>query len=221
MNPDPTLDSLNLPHESEVSTLDEAISPFVEAVGKLDSEEIQKLEIDKYRQAGTICWTKEEYANSEHGKANAHIGLWETYYRPNSSQNASWWPSTPATSPARPLAGLKIVDLTRIIAAPAVTRGLAEMGASVMRITASHLPDINQLQSDLNWGKWCASLDLREAEDRETLKSLILDADVVISGYRPGIMEKYGFGPEDILKLCAGRERGIIVARENCYGWHG
>jgi hypothetical protein len=73
----------------------------------------------------------------------------------------------------------------------------------------------------LNWGKWNTFLDFRKEEDREKMKALVLEADVVISGYRPGVLDKWGFGQEDILKLCEGRERGIIYARENCYGWNG
>ncbi|KAB8345988.1 hypothetical protein FH972_023040 [Carpinus fangiana] len=90
-----------------------------------------------------------------------------------------------------------------------------------MRVTASHLPDFDVLHPDLSWGKWNCSLDLRQEGDREKLKALIMEADVVISGYRPGVMEKWGFGPEDVLEMTKDRESGIIVARENCYGWHG
>ena len=190
-------------------------------MSEIDSAEMQKRATEIFKQAGTICYTIEEYKQSEHGKANSQVGLYEIYSKPNSVQPATWWPSSPQTGAARPLAGLKVVDLTRIIAAPAVTRGLAEMGASVMRITAEHLPDFSQLHPDLNWGKWNAFLDLRKKEDRATLKKLVLEADVVVSGYRPGIMEKYGFGCADILEICKDRTRGIIVARENCYGWHG
>jgi hypothetical protein len=223
LNAKPSQESLGLTPPSSPVTYGEALPIFVNAMSKITSEEMQILATNKFRQAGTICYSTEEYKASEHGKANSHVGLYEIYSKPNSSQQASWWPdsSSPKTSAERPLAGLKVVDLTRIIAAPAVTRGLAELGASVMRITAEHLPDFSQLHPDLNWGKWNAFLDLRKEGDREKLKALVLEADVVVSGYRPGIMEKYGFGPEDILELCKGRERGIIMARENCYGWHG
>jgi crotonobetainyl-CoA:carnitine CoA-transferase CaiB-like acyl-CoA transferase len=112
---------------------------------------------------------------------------------------------------------MKVLDLTRIIAGPAISRELAELGASVMRITAPHQPDISALHVDLNWGKWNASLDLRDEGDRDKLRALILQSDVVLDGYRPGVMEKWGFGKDDILSLFEGRERGIIYARENCY----
>ncbi|RSL98228.1 hypothetical protein CEP52_010411 [Fusarium oligoseptatum] len=221
MNPDPTLDSIGLPYDMQADSLEEAREPFVEAVGKLTSEEMQHLATDVYRQAGTICYTADEYRQSEHGRANSHVGLFEVHSHPNPAQEPGWWPSTETTSPARPLAGLKVVDLTRVIAAPATSRGLAEYGASVMRVVAPHLPDTSPLHLDLNHGKWNACLDLRQEEDRKKLKALIMDADIVLQGYRPGVFDKYGFSEQDIIDMCRERERGIIYARENCYGWQG
>lgn len=148
MNPEPTQESLGLPTDQEASSYDEAWKPYQEKVGQIDSEEMQRLASDVFKQAGTICWTTEEFKNSEHGKANAHVGLFEIHPVNNDKQPACWWPESPETSPQRPLAGLKVVDLTRVIAAPAVTRGLAELGASVMRITASHITDMSALHCD-------------------------------------------------------------------------
>ena len=220
MNPEPTLLSLNLPMSNDSKVLEEAIAPFEEAASKLTSEDMQ-IAIDKSFQAGTICWTKQEYAESEHGKANAHVGLFEIHAVQNAAQLPGWWTDTHLTSPNRPLAGLKVVDLSRVIAAPVITRGLAELGASVMRITASHVCDISNLHPDLNLGKWNAFLDMRSETDRRKLKDLILGADVVVQGYRPGVFDKYGFSQADILGMCKTRERGIIYVRENCYGWNG
>lgn len=220
MNPDPTLDCLGLPRDMDVSSYDAANEPFIEAFSKIDSEDMQR-RYDEYRQAGTICYSVDEFLSSEHGKANAHVGLWEIRDKPNPAQKASWWPDSPQTGPARPLAGLKVVDLTRIIAAPTITRSLAELGASVMRCTSPNLPDVSSLHVDLNWGKWNCSIDLHNPEDREKLKDLIKEADVVVQGYRPGSLDKFGFGEDDILKMCENRDRGIIYVRENSYGWHG
>ncbi len=221
LNPDATLKSIGLPSDMNVSTVQEGTAPFINALAAINSDDMQRIATDEFKQAGTICYSTEEYAASEHGKANSSVGLYEIYARPSPTQKPCWWPSTSQTSFERPLAGLKVVDLTRIIAAPAVSRGLAELGGSVMRVTAPHLPDASQLHIDLNWGKWNSFLDLRNAEDCARLSELILDADVVVSGYRPGVLEKYGFGHEAILEMCRSRERGIIVIRENCYGWHG
>lgn len=221
MNSDPTLDSIGLPHDLDIGSFDEGVKIFQDAVGKIPSEELQHRCTDVHRQAGTICYSVAEFNASPHGQANADVGLWELYNHPNPSQPASWWPSIPSTSPARPLAGLKVVDLTRVIAAPAVTRGLAELGASVMRCTSPNLPDVSTFHPDLNWGKWNCSIDLHSPGDREKLKALILDADVVVQGYRPGALDKYGFSQQAIIAMCASRSRGIISVRENCYGWHG
>lgn len=221
MNPEPTLDSIGLPHERDAKSWEDAWEPFFEKLSQIESSEMQRLASDVYKQAGVICESPDSFRASEHGKANAHVGLFEIHPVKNSSQFPTWWPSTPQTSPQRPLAGLKVVDLTRVIAAPAVTRGLAELGASVMRITSSKICDYSSLHLDLNWGKWNASIDLKTEDGREKLKELILDADVVVQGYRPGVLDKYGFGQQDIIDLCKDRERGIISARENCYGWNG
>lgn len=210
-----------MPLEGKAASSDEAIQPFIQAVGQKTAEELDRLENEEYRQAGTICYTSEEYFNTEHGKANAHVGLYELKEIKNPSQAPCWWTDNSQTSPKRPLGGLKVVDLTRIIAAPAISRGLAELGASVMRITCPRLPDYSLLHQDLNWGKWNACLDFTLEDDRMKMRQLILEADVVVLGYRPGVLDKFGFDADSIIRLCEGRDRGIVVVRENCYGWHG
>lgn len=223
MNPDPMLKALDLPSDLPITTMDDALfAPFQEAVRKHTAEEMQAM-ADSNRQAGTICWTKEEFKQTDHGKANAQVNLFEIQAHPDSTQAPGWWPSISGTedSPRRPLAGLKVVDLTRVIAGPAISRGLAEMGASVMRVTAPHLCDMSALHPDLNHGKWNTSLDLRSEADRATLRELVLEADVFLQGYRPGVLEKYGFGEKDVVDMCRDRGRGIIYVAENCYGWHG
>jgi hypothetical protein len=218
MNPGLTQDALGLPHHLEAENISAACLPYQSAVSKFDSLLLDALINDQYRQAGTICQSTEEYLASAQGKANAHVGLYEVHHIPNPAQLPGWWtPVEGHTSPSRPLFGLKVLDLSRIIAGPTACRDLAELGASVLRITAPHQPDISALHVDLNWGKWNASLDLRTENDRDILRDLIKESDVVLDGYRPGVMEKWGFGKDSILKLCEGRERGIIYARENCY----
>jgi hypothetical protein len=221
MNPDPSLDSIGLPHELDSSSLEDSWKPYIEKLSQIDSNEMQRLASDVYKQAGTICWTAEEFQASEHYKANAHVGLYEVHEHKSPTQPPCWWQDAPHTSAKRPLGGLKVVDITRVIAAPAITRGLAELGASVMRVTAPHLADYSVLHCDLNWGKWNCSLDFCKDKDCEKLRALISDADVVVTAYRPYVLDKWGFGEEDILKLCSNRKRGVVYVRENCYGWNG
>ncbi|KAH9478543.1 Acetyl-coenzyme A transferase nodX [Psilocybe cubensis] len=223
MNAGPVERALKVfPEEEKVTDFAGGCAVYQEKVSKLTAEELDTLMNDKYRQAGTICWSTEEYLNSEHGKANAHVGLYELHHIPNPKQAPGWWtPVDGRTYPSRPLYGLKVLELARIIAAPTVTRDLAELGASVMRITSPDVSDLTVLLCDLAWGKWNAHLDLTKPEDRSRLKALIEESDVIVDGYRPGAMEKWGFGKNDILELFKGKERGIIYLRENCYGWNG
>ncbi|KAL1620549.1 hypothetical protein SLS56_009575 [Neofusicoccum ribis] len=226
MDPAPTLRSLGLPLDAAAPSEEASYRPFVDAIARIDSAALQRMASDEARQAGTICWTADEYAASEHGRANAHVGLYEVDAFAYAAQMPGWWPEYdgPAglkTGPRRPLAGLKVVDLTRVVAAPAVTRGLAELGASVMRVTSPHLTDHSQCHIDLNWGKWNCCLDFKDEADRKKCVELIKEADVVVTGYRPGVLDKYGFSYEGLFDICKERERGLIVVRENSYGWHG
>lgn len=224
LNPDPVLEALGLPLEGEEDeSYDSVVDKIQAKVSSYNSGDIDELMNEKARTSGTIAWTSDEYFASEHGKASGTVGLYEITKDPSSTQQPSWWPehiSNPS-SPKRPLAGLKVVDLTRIIAGPTITRSLAEMGASVMRIVSPHIADLSALHLDLNWGKWNSFLHLKDETDKEKLRELIRDADVVVDGYRPGVMERLGFGRQTILDLVKDRARGIIHLRENCYGWHG
>ncbi len=117
----------------------------------------------------------------------------------------------------RPLAGLQVLDLTRIIAGPACTRTLAAHGAEVLLITSPHLPSIPALVIDTGRGKRSASLDLRDAAGREALAALVRGAHVFVQGYRPGGIADLGFGPERLAVL----RPGIVAASLSAYGASG
>jgi crotonobetainyl-CoA:carnitine CoA-transferase CaiB-like acyl-CoA transferase len=115
---------------------------------------------------------------------------------------------------ARPLQGLRVLDLTRIIAGPVCGRCLAAHGAEVLLVTAPHLPAIAPLVIDTGRGKRSTQLDLRDAAGRDALKALARDADVFVQGYRPGGVGALGFSPEALV-----RERpGIVCASLSAYG---
>ncbi|KAF2150294.1 CoA-transferase family III [Myriangium duriaei CBS 260.36] len=221
MDPRPSLRSLGLPEENKDADLSLSCRIIGDAVANLTAESLQDLATNKFKQAGTICYSTDEYKSSDHGRANAHVGLWDMHYHPNPTQKPFWWTDCAMTSPRRPLGGLKVLDLTRVIAAPAIARGLAEYGASVLRVTSNDVTDMSLLHPDLNHGKWNCNLDLKKETDRDILHELILEADVILQGYRPGVLEKYGLSEKDLLNLCGKREYGIVYARENCYGWAG
>lgn len=222
LNPTDTLKGLGLPPDlPEVTAREQAWATLGAKVAEKDAANWDPILGEDARQATTTCLTASEYLASEQGRANADVGLYRLHHDPSTGQPASWWPSVADTSPARPLAGLKVLDLTRVIASPTITRGLAELGASVMRVTAPHLPDYSGLLPDLNWGKWNCSLDFRQEADRKKLLDLLREADVVVNGYRPGVLDKYGLSFEQAQKLGNERGRGFVYVRENCFGWDG
>ena len=104
----------------------------------------------------------------------------------------------------RPLSGVRVLDLTRVLAGPTCARTLAEHGADVLKITAAHLPNIGYQEYDTGHGKLSAQLDLRQPKDLETLKGLVREADVFSQGYRPGTLGNRGLSPEELAKLRPG-----------------
>jgi crotonobetainyl-CoA:carnitine CoA-transferase CaiB-like acyl-CoA transferase len=117
----------------------------------------------------------------------------------------------------RPLGGIRVLDLTRVIAGPVCGRTLAAHGADVLLVTAAHLPQMPPLVIDNGRGKLSAFVDLRQASGREALAGLLHDADIFVQGYRPGAIHALGFAPEQ-----AARTRpGIVYVSLCAYGHEG
>lgn len=120
------------------------------------------------------------------------------------------------------LTGIKVLDLSRVIAGPVISRTLAEYGATVLKITCATLPDVPYYQVDLNFGKRTADLDLRDPGDRRKFEALLDDGvDVIIDGYRTGALERLGYGVENLKKRFQGRGKGFVYVAENCFGFKG
>lgn len=120
------------------------------------------------------------------------------------------WP-TPAA--VRPLAGLRVLDLTRILAGPVTGRCLAAHGADVLLVNGPHLPNIAAI-ADTSRGKRSALLDLRTEADRARLHTLADGADVFLQGYRPGALAARSFGADALAR----RHPGIVVGSLSAYG---
>jgi hypothetical protein len=116
-----------------------------------------------------------------------------------------------------PLGGVRVLDLTRVIAGPIATRYLAAFGADVLRIDPPHFEEVSALLPETTRGKRCAALDLRESGNRSTWERLIANADVIVHGYRPGAMEALGYPAERLRELNA----SLIIVRYDAYGWSG
>ena len=116
-----------------------------------------------------------------------------------------------------PLSGVKVLDLTRVLAGPACARTLASYGADVLHVSGPGLPSFEPFVSDTGHGKRCAFLDLKTAEGRARLLGLVGEADVFSQGYRSGALARLGFGPEALAAV----RPGLIHVSINCYGHEG
>ncbi|MFJ2327586.1 CoA transferase [Pseudomonas sp. NPDC087690] len=119
-------------------------------------------------------------------------------------------------SVAQPLAGIKVLDLTRVLAGPTASRFLAGLGADVLRIDS---PTWNEpgVVPEMTLGKRCARLNLHDPADRSVFEGLLKDADILLHGYRADALENLGFGVERRRQLAP----GLIDAALNAYGWSG
>ena len=159
--------------------------------------------------AAAVLRTTQEWAAHPQGQAVAQeplVAVTDTEEAPS-----SWRPL-----PDRPLAGVRILDLTRVLAAPMATRFLAGYGAEVLRVDP---PGYEEPRGsvDVTLGKRCARVDLTTTEGRELLLALLAEADVVVHGYKPGVLERLGFGVEER----AAARPGLIDVTLDAYGWTG
>ncbi|MDJ0419549.1 MULTISPECIES: CoA transferase [Rhodococcus] len=132
--------------------------------------------------------TAAEWAASPQGAAAASGDLVSTVVHAASSRPGTRQRSR-RESARGPLAGVKVLDLTRVIAGPVATRTLALLGADVLRIDPPAIPEIVVQHLDTGQGKRSALLDLRSADGRLVWDSLLAEADVVVTGYRPGALD--------------------------------
>ena len=116
----------------------------------------------------------------------------------------------------RPLDGVKVLDLTRILAGPVGGKALAAYGADVMLVNAPHLPNIEAI-ADTSRGKRSVHLDLRTQEGRAAMDALLSQAHVFVQGYRPGGLQALGVGPQE----AAARRPGIVYVSLSAYGSEG
>lgn len=117
----------------------------------------------------------------------------------------------------RPLSGVRLLDLSRVIAAPVAGRAFAQHGADVLAISAAHLPNLTPLVIDTGRGKRSARLDLRDAQGLDALRGLIRDADVFLQAYRPGALAARGLSPAALCQL----RPGLIHVSLSAYGHTG
>lgn len=179
------------------------------AVAKWDAHDIEEA-INKGGCVGGVARSREEWNAHPHGQAIAKLPLIDIV------QIGDAPPRRPEKG-ERPLSGVRVFDLTRVLAGPTSGRVLAESGADVLHVAAPHLPYQTELLMDTGHGKRCAWIDLRNPADVETMKGLLKQADVFTQGYRPGAIARHGFAPEQVAAL----KPGIVCVSVCAYGHDG
>jgi crotonobetainyl-CoA:carnitine CoA-transferase CaiB-like acyl-CoA transferase len=206
------LPHFNLPHLHDrvigVLKCESNANAVAKAVSKWDSLDLEEA-VAAARACGSIVRSNKEWLEHPHGKVLAGRALIDITRIGDSAP-------IPFPKGERPLSGIRVLDLTRILAGPICARTLAENGADVLMVTAEHLPQVPEHVMDTSHGKRSTFLDLNKAEHVATIKRLVRTADVFSQGYRPGIMDKLGMTPEELA-----RERpGLIYVSISAYG-HG
>lgn len=179
------------------------------AVAQWDALELEEAIINAKGAGGMVRSIDEWRAHPQH-KAGSALPLMEIIRIGDS-------PPEPLPEGRRPLSGIRVLDLTRVIAGPTCARTLAEHGAEVLKITAAHLPSLGRQEYDTGHGKLCAFLDLRGEPAVETLRGLARGTDVFSQGYRPGTIGGRGFSPEALATL----RPGIVVVSLSAFAHNG
>jgi hypothetical protein len=175
---------------------------------------------------GAMARSVDEWAAHPQAAAIAPLGRVSIEKIGDSAPEPAWRDrSTTAvsssSSSSRPLQGLRVLDLSRLLAGPTNGRTLAEHGAQVLLVNSARLVNIPAFVMDTGHGKRSSILELGEPGGLTTLKELVAGADVFTQGYRGGSLERRGLGPHDLAEI----RPGIVVVTINCYGdagpWRG
>jgi hypothetical protein len=174
--------------------------------------EAEKFETAAYAAGGLVAMMRpyDEWSATPHAKALAALPL-------ISIEKIGDAPPKPWPGGDRPLAGLRVLDLSRVIAGPVAGRTLAAHGADVMLIAGPELPAIPWLTIDNGRGKLSSFIELKSEQGRATMRELLAQADIFSQGYRPRALAALGFASEDAAKL----NPGIVYVTLSAYGHAG
>jgi crotonobetainyl-CoA:carnitine CoA-transferase CaiB-like acyl-CoA transferase len=172
----------------------------------------EAFETAAYAAGGVVAMmrSRDEWSASPHGKALAELPVLSIEKIGDAAPKP--WPSGD-----RPLAGLRVLDLSRVIAGPVAGRTLAAHGADVMLISSPDLPAIPWLTIDTGRGKLTSFVDLKHEQGRGVLRDLLAEADIFSQGYRPSAIAGVGFSPDEAARI----NPGIVYVSLSAYGHAG
>ncbi|KAL2854424.1 CoA-transferase family III domain-containing protein [Aspergillus pseudoustus] len=203
-------------HRPDLTDYEDVIKVIESKVHKYSAAELEEMNKQR-RQAGVTAFKYGDFIKTPHGKHNVEQPAWKVTRLPGDLPPTPF----PASDNKKILKGIKVLELCRIIAGPTVARILTEYGADVLKITSPNLSDVPFFQVDGNMGKHAADLDLKSDEGRKVFEELLADADVLVDGYRPGALERLGYGASALASLAEQRGKGIVYVNENCFGYEG
>ncbi|KAL4940767.1 hypothetical protein BDV06DRAFT_230120 [Aspergillus oleicola] len=207
-------------HRPDLTDYEGVIKVIESHAQKYSAAELEEMNRER-RQAGVTAFKYGDFVETPHGKLNIQEPAWKVTKLPGNIAPTPFPPVKANDTTQKPLSGIKVLELCRIIAGPTVARILTEYGADVLKITSPHLSDVPFFQVDGNMGKRAADLDLKTPGGRKVFETLLADADVLVDGYRPGALEKLGYGPAALAELGEKRGKGIVYVNENCFGYEG
>jgi crotonobetainyl-CoA:carnitine CoA-transferase CaiB-like acyl-CoA transferase len=169
----------------------------------------EAFETAAYAGGGVVAFMRshDEWSATPHAKALAGLPLISITKIGEAAPKP--WPKG-----ERPLAGIRVLDLSRVIAGPVAGRTLAAHGADVLLISGPELPAIPWLTIDTGRGKLTGFIELKNEQGRDALRDLLAEADIFSQGYRPQAMAHLGFSPEDAARI----NPGIIYVTLSAYG---
>lgn len=179
------------------------------AVSKWKSQELESA-IARERLCGALIRTPGEWRAHPQGQALAELPVVRRSH--HAGRRLAWEPH-----PIQPLAGLRVLDLTRVLAGPTCGKFLAALGADVLHVRSPHLPSVAAFVLDTSLGKRQAWCDFSDRGQLDQLTDLAQRAHVVVVGYRPGVAHKFGL---DSATLRANGFNGVY-GTISCYGPEG
>jgi crotonobetainyl-CoA:carnitine CoA-transferase CaiB-like acyl-CoA transferase len=183
----------------------------------LMQRDAEAFETAAYAAGGVVAMMRshEEWSASPHAKALAELPLVSIEKIGEAAPKP--WTKTWTEGGDRPLAGVRVLDLSRVIAGPVAGRSLAAHGADVLLISGPDLPAIPWLTIDTGRGKLSSFVELKSEQGRDVFRGLLTQADIVSQGYRPQAIAALGFSPAEAVEI----NPGIVYVSMSAYGHAG